>query len=149
METSNTLTIKNKLIRKLLIFAKAQVSAFVGGMVDYAIMIICTEFFHVYYVFSIGISGVIGAVVNFTLNKKWTFHSKDFKYKNDLYVQLIKFLVVVAGSIILKSSGTYLVTTFFKIDYKISRLIVDLFVSLLFNFNMQKYWVFSKKIESV
>lgn len=149
METADTLAIKNKLLRRLVTFAKAQVSAFTGGMVDYAIMIVCTEFFHIYYVYSIGISGVIGAVVNFTLNKKWTFYSKSTGYKSSLDVQLVKFICVVAGSIILKSSGTYGVTTLLHIDYKISRIIVDLFVSILFNYNMQKYWVFSKKNSSI
>lgn len=135
--------------RRTKIFAKAQISAFVGGVVDYGIMILCTELFHVYYVFSIGISGVIGAIINFTLNKKWTFHSKDRLYKNTVNTQLFRFVVVVAGSIFMKSSGTYCVTTYIGIDYKISRLIVDLIVSVLFNFNMQKYWVFIKKAEPV
>jgi len=48
----------------------------------------------------------------------------------------------VINSILLKSSGTYLVTTFLRIDYKISRIIVDLIVSIALNYNLQKYWVF-------
>ncbi|MDD3078845.1 MAG: GtrA family protein [Paludibacter sp.] len=133
------------LLKKIKIFAKAQISAFLGGIVDYSVMIFCTEVFHIFYVYSIGISGVVGAIVNFALNKTWTFRSKDRSYKHSMNVQLLKFILVVAGSIMLKSGGTYCVTTYLSIDYKISRLIVDLFVSLLFNFNMQKYWVFAKK----
>jgi len=135
----------NELVKRALIFGKAQVSAFIGGMVDYGVMIFCTEVFHIHYVYSIGISGVIGAVVNFSLNKSWTFRSKESPYKHSINVQLLKFICVVTGSILLKSSGTYGVTTLLKIDYKISRLLVDLVVSLLFNFNLQKYWVFAKK----
>lgn len=135
----------NELVKRALIFGKAQVSAFIGGMVDYGVMIFCTEVFHIHYVYSIGISGVIGAVVNFSLNKSWTFRSKESSYKHSINVQLLKFICVVTGSILLKSSGTYGVTTLLKIDYKISRLLVDLVVSVLFNFNLQKYWVFAKK----
>jgi len=130
------------LFEKIFVFAKAQVSAFIGGMTDYGIMVFFTEIFHVHYTISIAIGGVIGAVVNFSLNRRWTFRSKDHSYKNSMNKQMIKFVLVVLNSIILKSSGTYLVTTFLNIDYKISRIIVDLIVSIVLNYNLQRYWVF-------
>ena len=130
------------LFEKIFVFAKAQVSAFIGGMTDYGIMVFFTEIFHVHYTISIAIGGVIGAVVNFSLNRRWTFRSKDHSYKNSMNKQMIKFVLVVLNSIILKSSGTYLVTTFLSIDYKISRIIVDLIVSIVLNYNLQRYWVF-------
>ena len=132
----------NILVDKILVFAKAQVSAFIGGITDYAIMVFITEVFHVHYTISIAIGGIIGAVVNFSLNRYWTFPTKELRYKNSINKQLLKFVLVVINSILFKSSGTYLVTTFLKIDYKISRVIVDLFVSIAINYNLQKYWVF-------
>ena len=44
----------------------------------------------------------------------------------------MRFILVVINSITLKSLGTYIITKFFKIDYKISRIIIDLFVSITF-----------------
>jgi len=134
----------NKTIENFFVFAKAQVSALVGGITDYLIMIFFTEVYHIHYTISIAIGGVIGAIVNFSLNKSWTFRSKDIPYKHSMNIQLLKFLFVVLNSIILKSSGTYLITTFLKIDYKISRLFTDLIVSLAFNYMLQKHWVFKK-----
>ena len=131
-----------KLFARIFVFAKAQVSAFIGGITDYAIMVFITEVFHVHYTISIAIGGIIGAVVNFSLNRYWTFPTKELRYKNSINKQLLKFVLVVINSILFKSSGTYLVTTFLKIDYKISRVIVDLFVSIAINYNLQKYWVF-------
>ena len=139
------LTKKNKMFERIFVFGKAQVSALIGGVTDYSIMVFVTEVFHVYYPISIAIGGVIGAVVNFSLNKGWTFRTKDVPYKNSFYKQLFKFVLVVLNSILLKSSGTYAITTFLKIDYKISRLIVDLFVSVVFNYTLQKNWVFKKQ----
>ena len=130
------------LIDKVFVFAKAQVSAFIGGVLDYAIMVFITEVFQVHYTISIAIGGVIGALVNFSLNRYWTFPTKELRYKNSIKKQLFKFVLVVLNSILLKSSGTYLITTYFSIDYKISRLMVDLFVSLAINYNLQKLWVF-------
>ena len=138
--------VKSNTLPRLIVFIKAQASAFVGGMTDYAIMIFCTEVFHVHYTLSIVIGGMIGAVVNFRLNNKWTFHSKDNPYKNSQREQLLKFLFVVLNSILLKSWGTYTITTFLLIDYKISRLITDLFVCIGFNYTLQRYWVFKKTV---
>jgi putative flippase GtrA len=129
---------------KLLVFIKAQFSAFLGGVVDYLIMIFCTEIFHVHYTLSIAMGGVIGAIVNFSLNTKWTFYSKNIPYKNSVPEQLIKFVLVVINSILLKSTGTFLITTFLGFDYRISRIAADLFVSIVLNYTLQKYWVFRK-----
>ena len=136
-----------KMLNQLLVFGKAQFSAFVGGLTDYMIMVFLTEVFHLHYTISIIIGGVIGAVVNFSMNKKWTFHNKSIPYKNPLKKQLLKFSIVVINSILLKSSGTYLVTIFFGFDYKISRIFIDLFVSILFNYNLQRFWVFKQQIK--
>jgi putative flippase GtrA len=146
---SATLEKKSKIqtfsvIAQIVIFIKAQVSAFLGGVIDYAIMVFLTEIFNVHYTISIAIGGVIGAVVNFNLNNKWTFHSKDAIYKNSIRQQLLKFVLVVVNSIFLKSMGTYAISTLFMIDYKISRPIIDLFVSIGFNYTLQRYWVFKK-----
>jgi len=130
------------LFEKIIIFVKAQISSLIGGMTDYAIMVFFTEVFHVHYTISIAIGGIIGAVVNFSLNRAWTFRTKGFTYKNSFNKQLLKFVLVVLNSIFLKSSGTYLITTFLKLDYKISRIFVDLFVSIALNYTLQKYWVF-------
>jgi len=123
------------------IFAKAQASAFIGGLIDYLVMIACTEFLLIHYTISIAIGGVVGAIVNFSINRYWTYQAHGAA----VGFQFLKFIFVVAGSILLKSSGTYLVTTFLGIDYKISRIIIDIFVSLGFNFVLQKYWVFKKR----
>ena len=126
-------------------FAKAQFSAFFGGMFDYMVMIGCTEFLGFHYVESIIISGLLGALVNFSINRYWTFDSPE---RPSYRAQLIRFYIVVLGSIALKSSGTYFLTERFIIDYKFSRLIIDLFVSIGFNFTLQKYWVFRKEAYS-
>src|SRR5665647_450241 len=136
--------ITNSLLAKIKVFLKAQVSAFIGGITDYSIMVFFTEVFQVHYTISIVIGGIIGAVVNFSLNNKWSFHTKDIPYKNSMRKQLIRFIFVALNSIFLKSTGTYAITTYMMIDYKISRIIVDLFVSIGFNYTLQRFWVFKK-----
>lgn len=127
-------------IKSIFEFAKAQVSAFTGGLLDYSVMILCTEMLHIHYTISIAIGGIIGAVANFSVNRYWTFGASQTPVGN----QLVKFVFVVAGSIALKSSGTYLFTNWLNLDYKLTRIMVDIIVSLSFNYVLQKYWVFKK-----
>jgi len=133
------------MVERMFVFAKAQVSSFTGGIVDYLVMIILTEFFHLHYTLSIVAGGIIGAVVNFAINRIWAFRSKEIPYQVSGRRQLTRFLLVVMNSIILKTSGTYFFTSFLAIDYKISRIMTDLFVSLIFNFTLQKHWVFKRQ----
>ena len=127
-----------------LVFIRSQLSAFVGTLADYFVMITLTEFANVHYTLSIVFGGLIGATVNFLINRYWAFSSAT-PYRSGLDLQMIKFASVAAGSITLKSSGTYLVTENFKLNYKFSRLILDAFVAYGFNFVLMKYWVFRKK----
>jgi putative flippase GtrA len=133
------------MIERLFIFAKAQVSSFVGGIVDYLFMILFTELFHIPYPVSIVIGGIAGAFVNFILNKGWAFFSKDVPYHYSGKHQLFYFMLVVINSIFLKVSGTWFITTYFRIDYKISRVFTDLIVSIIFNYMLQRHWVFKRK----
>lgn len=126
-------------------FAKAQISAFIGGITDLAIMLICTEVFKIHYTISIAIGGIVGAIINFSLNRHWSFSSDTNLYQASLQKQLLRFIPVVFGSIILKSSGTYLLTSISKVDYKITRLVIEVIVSLGFNYLLQKKWVFKHK----
>lgn len=126
-------------------FTKAQVSSGLGGIVDYIIMILCTELLNIHYTISIAIGGIIGAIINFSLNKTWTFQSKTSSYKYSSRRQFSRFVIVVINSIALKAAGTYYFTTFYRIDYEISRIITDLIVSIVFNYTLQRHWVFRKE----
>ncbi len=126
-------------------FAKAQVSAFTGGICDYMIMIGLTELTGMHYTFSIMFGGMLGAVINFSINRYWAFSTNE-NLRAPLGSQLIRFSLVVAGSIFLKSFGTYLVTSGLTLDYRISRLFVQALVAYGFNYGLLKYWVF-KPIE--
>jgi len=130
--------------KSIFVFGKAQLSAFIGGISDWLIFLLCVRL-GVHYTISIWISGFLGALVNFSLNKYWTYEeAKDKKLSG----QLFKFYIVVIGSVALKSLGTYLMTEGLVIDCRLSRLVVDLVVSLGYNYTLQRFWVFKKTDES-
>jgi len=122
-------------------FAKAQLSAFTGGVCDYLIMIGLTELTGMHYTLSIMFGGMLGAVINFSINRYWAFSTVE-NQRLPLGSQLFRFSIVVAGSIFLKSFGTYLVTSGLTLDYRISRLFVQAIVAYGFNYSLLRYWVF-------
>ncbi|MDR0581857.1 MAG: GtrA family protein [Prevotellaceae bacterium] len=132
------------MVKQLIIFFKAQLSAFIGGLCDYGIMIFLTEIAGMHYLFSIAVACILGAVVNFSLNRTWSFYSRSRSYKFSSTQQLVRFAFVLVSSILLKIAGTFLFTSFAGIDYKISRIITDMIVSLGYNYVLQHFWVFKK-----
>ena len=132
--------------KAIVTFLQAQVAAFLGGITDYGLMILLTEICKLHFTFSILISGTIGAIINFSINRFWVFKNQC-GYSSRINSQLFKFALVVLGSISLKSSGTLILQKVFQIDYRIGRLITDSFVSYGFNYPLIKYWVFKIKKE--
>ncbi len=128
--------------KSVLLFLRAQVSAFSGGITDYGFMILLTELLNIHFTISILISGTAGAIVNFCINRYWAFKIHG-QYSSSAKNQAARFFTVVIGSISLKSSGTYLLHHILNLDYKFGRLLIDLIVSYGFNYPLMRFWVFS------
>lgn len=109
-----------------------------GGVFDYVAMVSCKEVVGIDAKDAIRISGALGAVVNFSLDRYWAFQKVD----SPVGGQVWKFISVVLGGILLKPEATPFVSQVFGIDYKVGRLAVELVVSLGFNYPLQRYWVF-------
>ncbi|MDR1678328.1 MAG: GtrA family protein [Prevotellaceae bacterium] len=139
-------------LSRLTTFFKAQSSACAGGILDYLTMILLTRFCGLDYIISTTIGCVLGAVINFSLNKTWAFRSKTQPYRHSPAKQFWRFGFVVVSSILLKISGTYFITEFvFGNDkyYWLSRLIADGIVSICYTYSMQHFWVFCKEKKMV
>lgn len=131
-----------KVKRSIIVFLKAQVSAFSGGVTDYGLMIFLTEILDIHFTISILISGTAGGVVNFCINRYWAFKGPK-QFSISAKRQLLRFFMVVLGSISLKSIGTYLLHLGLNLDYKVGRLLIDSLVSYGFNYPLMKFWVFN------
>lgn len=121
-------------------FGKAQVSAFLGGLFDFGVYSFGIQILNISPYLSNIMSGSLGAVLNFTVNRYWTFDKTDAPVSR----QLARFVVVVIGSIFLKSIGIFFLVDHLSANAYYSKIIVEILVSLGFNFLMQKYWVFNK-----
>ena len=125
---------------RLKVFLKAQLSAFIGGLSDFGIYTFCYTVLKFTAPFSNVISGSLGAIVNFTINRYWSFDNTE----TSLGSQLWKFVLVVIGSITLKSLGIHLLVDIWHVHFLLSKAIVEIIVSLGFNYTLQRFWVFKK-----
>ncbi|NGM63587.1 GtrA family protein [Sphingobacterium sp. SGG-5] len=125
---------------KLKEFLRAQLSAFIGGLSDLGIYSFCYKILVISAPFSNAISGSLGAIVNFTINRYWSFNNTEQSVQSQLW----KFILVVIGSITLKSIGIHFFVDIWNWHFILSKLIVELVVSLGFNFTLQKLWVFKR-----
>ncbi|MBV2226095.1 MULTISPECIES: GtrA family protein [Sphingobacterium] len=125
---------------KLRVFLRAQLSAFIGGLSDFGIYTFCYTVLKFTAPFSNVISGSLGAIVNFTINRYWSFGNTQ----KSIGSQLWKFIIVVVGSITLKSLGIHLLVDIWHLHFLLSKLIVEIIVSLGFNYTLQRFWVFKQ-----
>lgn len=125
---------------KLRVFLRAQLSAFIGGLSDFGIYTFCYTVLKFTAPFSNVISGSLGAIVNFTINRYWSFGNTQ----KSIGSQLWKFIIVVVGSITLKSLGIHLLVDIWHLHFLLSKLIVEVIVSLGFNYTLQRFWVFKQ-----
>jgi len=121
-------------------FLRYQVAAIIATVVDFLVLILLTEIFNVWYVESTAIGALCGAITNFIICRYWAFANSS----NNLTNQVIKYILVSAGSLLLNTLFVYLLTDFAHINYTISKIITAIVVAIFYNFTLQKYFVFKQ-----
>ena len=119
-------------------FIRYNIVAVLATVVDFLVFILLTEVFEVWYVVATFISAVSGGIAAFILNRNWAFMSRD----GHLSQQAKKYFLVWGSSILLNTSGLFLLVENTNISEIISKIIVSVIVGLGFNFLMNKFFVF-------
>jgi putative flippase GtrA len=130
-----------KVKHELWLFSKAQVTAQLATLTDFGVSILLYELFGMWYVAASFIGAVSGGIVNCLLNYRWVFGSDGQKKR---YVAL-KYLLVWTGSILLNTGGTYALTELSGHYFVIAKAIVSVAVALLWNYQMQRFFVYRNK----
>ena len=123
------------------VFSKAQITAQLATLTDFGVSILLYEVFGMWYVAASFIGAMTGGIINCMLNYRWVFGSDGQKKR---YV-VIKYLLVWTGSIVLNTLGTYILTELSGNYFIIAKAIVSVTVALLWNYQMQRFFVYRNK----
>lgn len=122
-------------------FSLSQLASVAATAADFGLLFLLTEVFHVWYVPAVALGAAAGAVTNFFMNRHWSFGAAHI----NLGRQAWRYAVVSVGSLALNTGGTYLVTESAGLHYGISVVVVSIAVGFVFNFPLQKYFVFASR----
>ncbi len=117
-----------------------QIAALIAWLVDFGILILLTEVFNIWYITSTTIGGIGGALVNFYISSYWAFSGS----KNSLKNQLVKYIMVTIGNLLLNILLIYILTDWLIIDYKLSKVIAGITIAIFYNFLLMRHFVFKK-----
>src|SRR4051812_39888101 len=97
----------------LVTFSRSQVAAFAGTVLDYSVLFLCTEAFHVWYVIATALGAFVGAVTNFLINRYWTFNAAG----GSLGLQARRYMLVSGTSLISNTVGVFALTEYGHFHY--------------------------------
>lgn len=122
----------------MLTFIKAQASSFTASVTDYFITWLCVSVFGIWYLAGSMIGTIAGGTVNFLIGRNWVFDAKQ----KDVKRQIVKYLTVWCGNLLIVTTGVYLLTHFLNVNYMLSKIIVSGLFGTIYNYLMQKKFIF-------
>jgi putative flippase GtrA len=117
-----------------------QVGATVATVVDFGMMIFLVEAFRLRPDVATAIGAALGGLTNFTLGRTWIFRG----HSGHIAGQALRYASVSAAGAALNAFGEHLVHDNAHVQYIIARALVAIAVSLMWNFPMQREFVFQE-----
>jgi CDP-diacylglycerol--glycerol-3-phosphate 3-phosphatidyltransferase len=119
-------------------FQRAWVASAVATVVDYGTFTLLVEVVGVYTGTSRALGALLGAVTNFTLNKLYTFRTRQ----NSLLVEAPRYAAISLTSLLLNTVGVILLTEGLRWNPLLAAALVGVMVSLGWNLPLHRVFVF-------
>ncbi|MNI32679.1 GtrA-like protein [compost metagenome] len=125
----------------MLTFLKAQASSLTASATDFLITALTVSIFGWWYLAGSMIGTISGGAVNFYINRNWVFNASSAEMRK----QIIRYMLVWLGNLLLVTLFVYLLTRFFSLNYLFSKIAVSVVMGLSYNYYMQKQFIFPVK----
>ncbi len=130
-------------------FIKAQVSAQVATITDFAVTILLTNVVGIFYFYAIFSGALLGGIVNCIINYGWVFHSDECKKTH----VAVKYFIVWGCSILFNTWGTFFLTEwlrkmswmnnlFSSYIYILPKIFIAVLIAIFWNYQMQRLFVY-------
>lgn len=134
---------------------KALCTAQLATVVDFVLTVLLASVAGIYYVVATSVGAVAGGVTNCMMNYRWVFPGSN----RSKWQIAARYFLVWSTSIALNVLGTYLLTENLRgrswvlslmgmhtdYLYVLSKVLVAVLVALLWNYQMQRHYVYSPK----
>jgi putative flippase GtrA len=120
-------------------YLKAQASSLVASATDFGVTIFAVNLFGWWYLAASITGTVTGGAVNFFVNRKWFFESESTAIK----WQILKYILVWAGNLIIVTGGVFILTHFFNLNYVLAKVLSSVLTGISYNYIMQKQFIFT------
>jgi CDP-diacylglycerol--glycerol-3-phosphate 3-phosphatidyltransferase len=117
-----------------------QIAALVAGVIDFGTMAALVESHTTTPVPATLVGALVGASVNFALGRRWAFGA----WREGPAPQALRYAVVSLASATLNAVGVHLLHDGLHVQYVAARAVVAVLVSLLWNYPMQRGFVFRR-----
>jgi putative flippase GtrA len=120
-------------------FVKAQAALIAGSLADFLVTIFFVQVLQCWYVTGNVAGNVTGAVAQFILSRNWVFNTTQKK----IPAQVIRFVLMWVGNILLSALGVYLLTKHTHLHYLLSKLIISALLGISYTYLLSKKFVFT------
>lgn len=119
-------------------FCKAQCSAQIATVADFGLSYLLASA-GLWYTWATAIGALTGGIINCAINYRWVFDATHHLQKRHVAT---KYMMVWTVSILLNTLGTYAVTEWSGQHFLIGKTLVAIGVALLWNYQMQRRYVY-------
>lgn len=123
----------------MITFLKANVASLAASLSDFLMTMLLVQFCKVNVVIAAAIGTVTGGIINFLIGRHWVFKAEDEKAVRQLW----KYALVWTGNLFLNTGGMYVFACQAGLHYAVSKVVTSLLVAFLYNYPLQKNFVFS------
>jgi putative flippase GtrA len=123
----------------MITFLKANVASLAASLSDFLVTMLLVQWCGVNVVMAAATGTVTGGIINFLIGRHWVFKAGDEKTVR----QLGKYALVWTGNLLLNTGGVYVFACSAGLHYAVSKVVTSLLVAFLYNYPLQKHFVFS------
>lgn len=118
---------------------KANMSSLLASGCDFGMTVLLVQWGGWNVVMAAAAGTVTGGVINFCVNRRWVFGAGEERAVR----QGFKYALVWAGNLLLNMGGVYVLADYAGLHYVLAKVITSLLVAFVYNYPMQKNFVFS------
>jgi putative flippase GtrA len=123
----------------MITFLKANMASLVASLSDFLMTVLLVQLCRADVVLAAVAGTITGGIVNFLIGRHWVFRAGDERAVRQLW----KYALVWTGNLLLNTGGVYLLASCAGVHYVVSKVVTSLLVAFLYNYPLQKNFVFS------